>query len=274
MIRVSDLRGSRELTANLVLRELRSRYKRTALGYGWSLLNPLAAVAIYGIVFSVFLKVKPPVGDPSGLDSFVMFLVCGLLPWNFFANCINVSLDSLLANANLIKKVYFPRELLVVAAIGALLVTFLIELLVLLVILLCVGSMVLPWIPVLLVLVLFQTVLVLGVGLSLSVLNVYFRDVKHFMVLALMALFYSVPVVYPVSLVPKESTVLGVEIPVRAIYNLNPLVQMIDCFRAVLYDLRFPDLDSFAYFAVWAVALLFGGLALFGRLDRRLAEEV
>jgi ABC-type polysaccharide/polyol phosphate export permease len=274
VIRVADLRGSRELTANLVLRELRSRYKRTALGYGWSLLNPLAAVAIYGIVFSVFLQVQPPVGDPSGLHSFVLFLVCGLLPWNFFANTVNVSLDSLLANANLIKKVYFPRELLVASAIGALLVTYLIELAVLAVILLVVGSMVLPWLPVLALLVALQTLLVLGVGLALSVLNVYFRDVKHFMVLVLMALFYSVPVVYPVSLVPKESTVLGIDIPVRAIYNLNPLVQMIDCFRAVLYDLRFPDLDALAYFALWAVALLFGGLALFGRLDRRLAEEV
>jgi ABC-type polysaccharide/polyol phosphate export permease len=274
VIRVADLRGSRELTANLVLRELRSRYKRTALGYGWSLLNPLAAVAIYGIVFSVFLQVQPPVGDPSGLHSFVLFLVCGLLPWNFFANTVNVSLDSLLANANLIKKVYFPRELLVASAIGALLVTYLIELAVLAVILLVVGSMVLPWLPVLALLVALQTLLVLGVGLALSVLNVYFRDVKHFMVLVLMALFYSVPVVYPVSLVPKESTVLGIDIPVRAIYNLNPLVQMIDCFRAVLYDLRFPDLDALAYFALWAVALLFGGLALFGRLDRRLAEGV
>lgn len=274
MIRVADVRASRELTTNLVLRELRSRYKRTALGYGWSLLNPLAAVAIYGIVFSVFLKVQPPVGDPSGLDSFVMFLVCGLLPWNFFANTANVSLEALLANANLIKKVYFPRELLVAAAVGALLVTYLIELAVLAVILLAVGSMVLPWLPVLALLVALETLLVLGVGLGLSVLNVYFRDVKHFMALVLMALFYSVPVVYPVSLVPKESTVLGVEVPVRAIYNLNPLVQMIDCFRAVLYDLRFPDLDALAYFAIWAVAVFAGGLALFGRLDRRLAEEV
>jgi len=271
---IAEYRRSRELTTNLVLRELRSRYKRTALGYGWSLLSPLASVAIYGIVFSVFLKVKPPVGDPSGLDSFVLFLVCGLLPWNYFANCANGSLDALLANANLIRKVYFPRELLVFASIGALLVTYLIELAVLCVILLVVGSMVLPWIPVLLVLVAVQAMLVTGVGLALSVLNVYFRDVKHFMVLVLMALFYSVPVVYPVSLVPEERTVGGITIPVRQIYELNPLVRMIECFRAVLYDLRFPPLGSFLYFVLWAVLLFAGGLFLFNRMDRRLAEEV
>lgn len=274
MTTLAEYRRSRELTTNLVLRELRSRYKRTALGYGWSLLSPLASVAIYGIVFSVFLKVQPPVGDPSGLHSFVLFLVCGLLPWNYFANCANGSLDALLANANLIRKVYFPRELLVVAAIGALLVTYWIELAVLCAILLVVGSMVLPWIPVLIVLVAIQAVLVLGVGLALSVLNVYFRDVKHFMVLVLMALFYSVPVVYPITLVPEKKTVGGVTIPVRTIYELNPLVRMIECFRAVLYDLRFPPLGSFLYFLASAVVLFVGGLFLFHRLDRRLAEEV
>jgi ABC-2 type transport system permease protein len=274
MTRLADYRGSRELTSNLVLRELRSRYKRTALGYGWSLLNPIVAVAIYGVVFSVFLKVQPPVGHPSGLHSFVMFLIVGLLPWNFFANSANISLDTLLVNANLIRKVYFPRELLVVAAIGALLVTFGIELAVVCVILVAVGSNVVLWIPMLLVLVALQTALVLGVGLMLSVLNVYFRDVKHFMALALMALFYSVPVVYPVTLVPEHRTVLGVDVPVRTIYQLNPLVRMIECYRAVLYDLRFPPIGTFLYFLAAALGLLAAGLALFARLDRRLAEEV
>lgn len=274
MIRLVEYRDWRELTVNLVLRELRSRYKRTALGYGWSLLNPLAAVAIYGIVFSVFLKVRPPVGDPSGLDSFVIFLVCGLLPWNYFANGVSVSLDALLANANLIRKVYFPRELLVVSAIGALLVTFLIELAVLCAILLAIGSFVLPLIPVLVVLVALQTLLMVGVGLALSILNVYFRDVKHFMTLVLMALFYSVPVVYPVSLVPEHRTVLGIEVAVRALYELNPLVRMIECYRAVLYDLRVPPLGSFLYFAGSAICLLVAGYVVFGLLDRRLAEEV
>ena len=274
MTSLAEYRRSRELAVNLVLRELRSRYKRTALGYGWSLLNPLAAVAIYGVVFAVFLRVAPPVGDPSGLDSFVLFLVCGLLPWNFFANVSNASLDVLLANANLIRKVYFPRELLVTSVTGALLVTYLVELVVLLVILVAVGSMVLPWIPVLLLLVAIQTLMVLGVGLALSVGNVYFRDVKHFMALVLMALFYSVPVVYPISLVPKERTVLGVEVPVRFLYELNPLVRMVECFRAVLYDLRFPPLGTFVYFTVSALVCFAGGLALFRRLDRRLAEDV
>ena len=85
MTRLSDFAGTRELTANLTLRELRGRYKRTFLGWTWSLINPLATLAIYWLVFGFFLKIQPPVGHPSGLNSFALFLVCGLIPWNFFA---------------------------------------------------------------------------------------------------------------------------------------------------------------------------------------------
>ena len=100
----------RDLAVNLTLRELRGRYKRSVLGWTWSLLNPLATVAIYSLVFSFFLKVQPPVGKPSGLKSFALFLLCGLVPWNFFQNGLNMGLGSLVSNGNLIKKVYFPRS--------------------------------------------------------------------------------------------------------------------------------------------------------------------
>src|SRR5713101_8686994 len=128
MVGLSEYAGTRELVLNLTLRELRSKYKKSVLGWTWSLLNPVSAVAIYTLVFSVFLHVDPLTGDPSGLKSFVVFLVCALVPWNFVSGCLIGSLDAIVGNANLIKKVYFPRELLVVSTIGSLLVTFLIEL--------------------------------------------------------------------------------------------------------------------------------------------------
>src|SRR5262245_28068553 len=121
MTRLAEYAEARELTVNLMLRELRGRYKRSALGWTWSLLNPLSTVIVFSIVFAFFLKVKPPVGHPSGLDNFAMFLLCGLLPFNYLSNSMNGSLDALLANSNLIRKVYFPREVLVVSTIGALL---------------------------------------------------------------------------------------------------------------------------------------------------------
>jgi lipopolysaccharide transport system permease protein len=272
MTRLAEYAGARELTINLTLRELRGRYKRSALGWTWSLLNPLSTVIVFSIVFAFFLKIDPPVGHPSGLDSFPMFLLCGLLPFNFLSNGMNGSLDSLLANSNLIRKVYFPREVLVVSTVGALLVTFLVELGVLCVILLVLGNMVLPWLPVLVALVAIQTVFVLGIGLMLSVFNVYFRDVKHFIGIALQALFYSTPIVYPISFVEDAAT--RTSFPLLRVYELNPLVRFVDAYRAVLYDLRFPALSDVLYVSLWAVAMLGLGLFVFKRLDRRLAEEV
>jgi ABC-2 type transport system permease protein len=274
MSALREYAGSRELVLNLTLRELRSKYKKSVLGWTWSLLNPVATVIIYTIVFSVFLKVQPPRGEPSGLQSFLMFLLCALIPWNFVANSLTLGLDCLVGNANLIKKVYFPRELLVASTVGSLVVTFLIELSVLCAILLIVGNMVLPWIPLALVLVVLLTGMMLGIGMILSVTNVYFRDVRHFVNIAIQALFYSAPIVYPITLVPAHHEVMGVNVPVRFIYDLNPLVQFIQGFRAVLYDLRFPPVTSMLYMILWSVGSLFVGLKVFRKLEPRLAEEV
>jgi ABC-2 type transport system permease protein len=133
---------------------------------------------------------------------------------------------------------------------------------------------VLPWIPAVLVLMALLACTVLGVGLILSVTNVYFRDVKHFMSIALQALFYSAPIVYPVTLVPEESTILGVTVPVRFLYELNPLVRFVESFRDVLYNLRLPSLTTTVYLVGWAIGSLVVGLQIFGRLEPRLAEEV
>ena len=274
MSRVSELAERRELLVHLTLRELRSRYKRSVLGWTWSLLNPLASVLIYWLVFSVFLKVEPPMGDPSGLQNFVLYLLCGLVLWNFFSGAVNLSLEAFLGNANLIKKVYFPRELLVVSGVVSLLVSLVIEVGVLCVILLIAGNMVIPWLPVALFQIALMTVFVVGIGLFLSVANVYFRDVKHFVAIAMQALFYSAPIVYPISVVPDDVDFLGREIPIGEIYRLNPLVHFIENFRAVLYDLRFPPLGSTLYLIGWTAASLVLGYRFFIRHDGRLPEEV
>jgi ABC-2 type transport system permease protein len=275
MTRLADYADARELTINLTLRELRGKYKRSVLGWTWSLLNPLSTVLIYSLVFAFFLKIEPPVGDPSGLHNFALFLLCGLLVWNFLSATVNESMGALLGNGNLIKKVYFPREVLIIATVAALVVSFLIELSVLLVILAFFGNAAaFAWIPMLLVLIAIQTVFVLGIGLVLSVANVYFRDLKHLVAILLQALFYTAPIVYPLSLVPKEATVFGWEIPLRTLYELNPVVAFIGCYRNVLYDLRFPPVADLLYIVAWAGVSVTVGLWVFSRLDGRLAEEV
>lgn len=274
MSQVREYVERRELLTNLVLRELRSRYKRSTLGWTWSLLNPLSSVLIYWAVFGVFLKVDPPVGDPSGQDNFVLFLVCALIPWNFFSNGVMQSIESLVVNAGLIRKVYFPRELLVASTVGGLLVTFLIELGVVIVILLIAGNMVLPWIPVVLVLVLLQSLMVLGIGLLLSGANVYFRDVRHFVTLIMPVLFYSTPIVYPITTVPVTWHIGNFDIPLRQIYSYNPLVRLVTAYRDAMYSLRMPSWTTLGYIALWAIGLVLVGQWVFNRLDHRLAEEV
>jgi ABC-type polysaccharide/polyol phosphate export permease len=271
---LSELAGRRELMNNLTLRELRGKYKRSALGWAWSLLNPISMMLIYSLVFGYILRIKVDPGHPSGLQNFSFFLLCGLLSWNFLSNGMTASMVSLLGNANLIKKVYFPREILPAAAVAAAGVTFLIEFSVLAVALLIFGNMVLPWLPLVLLLIALQGMFVLGVGLALSILNVYFRDVQHLVAIALQVWFYASPIVYPITLVPEHQPIWGHSVPLRAIYELNPMVRFIEAYRNVLYDLRFPSAGTLLYIVVSSVVSLAIGVWVFRRFDPRLAEEL
>jgi ABC-type polysaccharide/polyol phosphate export permease len=271
MQKLSEFVSSRELFYNLTLRELRSKYKRTVLGWTWSLLNPLTSMVIYTLVFGVFLKVDPDPGVPSGMDNFTMFLLCGLLPYNFISNGLNGGMGTLIGNGNLVKKVYFPREILVAASTASWVVSFLIELSVLVVALAFFGNIVILWIPVALLLVGLETVFVLGLALMLAAAAVYFRDLQHLLGLLLQVWFYTAPIVYPMHLIQDELGEGGWKIQ---LYNLNPLTRFVEAFRDVFYDMRFPPLDYLAYlFAVSFVALYFG-LVVFGRLQGRMAEEL
>ncbi len=277
MTSLSALADSRELLANLTARELRGKYKRSTLGWAWSLLNPLVLAGMFTVVFSLIFRAPAPVGHPSGLKVFPLFLLIGLLPWNFVSNGINGAIDSLTSNANLVKKVYFPREVLVGASVLSWLVSLGIEVGVLVLALLVAGNMVLPWLPVLVVLLVLQTVFVVGVGLALSVLNVYFRDVQHFVALFLQLWFYATPIVYPLSFVQSfverhHAQLHGV--PVLALYHLNPMVGFVESYRRVLYDLRWPAFGDLAYITVASVGMLLVGALLFRRFEPRLAEEL
>lgn len=274
MSSLKELADSRELLGNLVSRELRGKYKRSFLGWSWSLVNPLALAAIYTVVFVVIFKAPSPEGDPSGLKAFPLFLLTGLLPWSFLSNTITGATGALTGNANLVNKVYFPREILVGSSTFSWVVSLLIELLVLCVVLLGFGSNVLPWIPVLLVLVALQTVFVLGVGLALSVLNVYFRDVQHFMAILLQVWFYATPVIYPITFVQSYVDRHDPSFPVMLLYKANPMVAFVESYHRVLYDLRFPRAEDFAWAVVASLLSLFIGWAVFKKFEPRLAEEL
>ena len=274
MTSLAELSGSRELMLSLTRRELRGKFKRSLLGWSWSLVNPLATMVIFTVVFGVFLRVTTPAGSPSGLSNFALFLLCGLLPWNFLANGSNGSMGALVNNSNLIKKVYFPREVLVGAIIASSGVAFLIEMAVLTVALLVVGNFVLPWLIPALGLAVIQAVFVTGIGLMLSVVNVYFRDLQHLVGIGLQFWFYSTPIVYPLEVVPQRAELLGVDVPVRMLYELNPMVRFVEAYRDCLYHLRFPPLADTIYLIAVSVVVLSLGLFVFRRLEPKLAEEL
>ena len=272
MSKLSEITASRELIVNLTLRELRSRYKRSVLGWAWSMLNPLATVAIYTVVFKYFFKAVPPVGRPSGLKNFSIYLFCGLTAWNFFNASIIGAMGTLVGNAGLIKKVYFPRESLVFATVASNVVSFLIELGVACIILLFLGNNVLPWIPVVLLLVALEMIFVVGLGLMVSVANAYFRDMQYLIgSILLQVLFYLTPIVYDAKLAYDATNGHAV---LRRMYTANPTVQFIESFHRVLYDLRWPTASNLVYLVVVSFSSLVVGLWVFNRFDGNLAEEL
>jgi ABC-type polysaccharide/polyol phosphate export permease len=272
---LADLSQSRDLLVNLTLRELRGKYKRSVLGWTWSLVNPIAQVAIFSLVFGVLLKIQIPDGHPSGLHSFPVFLFCGVLPFNFLSNGLNGGMFTLLGNAGLIKKVYFRREILIVSTVMSFVVTFAIELAVLMVFIMALGSFVLPWLPMVVLLLVLLTLYTIGIGLLFSVLNVYFRDMQYLVAIGLQLWFYATPIIYPLSRVPGTKTYGSHTIPIRAIYTIiNPMVSFVECFRAVLYDRRWPPMNMLGYAALWAVVMLWIGAVVFRHFEPRLAEEL
>lgn len=272
---VREIVDARELLGNLTRRELRGKYKGTALGWGWSLVNPLATTLIFTAVFAVIMKIEPPVGV-DGLHNYALFLLCGLLTWNFLSGAISSGMGVLTGNANLIKKTYFPRRLLVVANIVAGFVTYAIEMVVLAVVFLVFGVNVLPWIPGVVVIMALTAVLALGLSLLLSVVNVYFRDAAHFVAIGLQIWFYVSPIIYPISLVEgtRGSEGWAGRLRIADIYQANPVVGVVESIRDMWYHGVFPDVATLGYVLVVSLVVLLIGNAVFTRLEVRLGEEL
>lgn len=275
---LKDFLSARELLVNLTLREVKGKYKRTIFGQLWSLANPLAAMLIYTFIFSFVFQLPPQIGDPSGISVYALWLLCGLLPWLFFAGVVTSGASSLVANAGLIQKVYFPRVVLPLAQVGAVGFNWLFEMAVLAIALSVVGSFVLPWIPLVLVVMVLLAIFAAGVALLLAVANVYFRDTEHLLGIVLQIGMYLTPIIYPISLVATQSDklggLLGTPVTLLDLYRLNPMERFVEVFRSMLYDNAFPEWGDLLYVTVWAFGILSVGLWVFARKERGLAEAL
>lgn len=260
---------SRELLWNLTLRELRTKYRRSLLGWAWSMLNPLATVAIYGFVFGVLFESTAPRGDPSGLTGFGYFLLCALLPWNFFALITNLGMSAISVNAGLVRRVAFPREVLVFSNVLHACVQFAIELGLLAVVLLIAGSPILPWLPAVIVTSVLLAIFSSGFALALSTLSVFFRDIKYLWTIFIQVWFFLTPVVYSPTLVDDR-------VPdwASAILELNPMAAFVTAYRNFLYDAAMPSPANIVDMIAAAALSIVLGWAVFIRMGRRLPEEV
>lgn len=270
-----DLRGSKELIRNLTMREIKGKYKRTALGQLWSLANPLALMVVYGFVFAIVIRVQPSPGDPSGLNLFVLWLMCALLPWIFFSSTVTGAMNAIVGNENLIKKVYFPRSILIFSNTLAALYQHAWELLILVIIILLLGNNILLFIPLLIITTLLLALFATGIGMLFAIANVYFRDVQHFVSILFQLWFYASPIVYPKELVAEQSENFGPllgSIHAIDLYNLNPFVHFAEVFRNLLYDGRFPDWSTFGLVAAGSIAVFFIGWKVFDSHQDHLAE--
>lgn len=265
---LGDLYRYRNAIVQLTLRELKARYKNTVLGFFWSLLNPIGMMLVFTAVFTVFLP-------NNQLEKYPLFVLCGLLPWNFLSAGVMTGVSSVTANASLVTKVYFPREVLPIATVLANLVNFLLSLLVLFAFLIVFQSHISPWIWLLPVVIILHTAFILGLSLILSTLNVFYRDTLMVLDVVMLAWFFLTPVVYALEMLPKQHTILGVTIDVqRWMYILNPMASIIGTYRDLLYWGYRTDLDFFVRTALTAFAILWFGYWFFRKYSHRFGEEV
>jgi lipopolysaccharide transport system permease protein len=275
MQRAEEIWRYRELIRNLVLRDLRTRYKGSALGYLWTQLAPLGTMLVFVLVFSLIL--------PAGVALFPVFIIVALLPWNFTAEAVTGGTRSVLDNAALVKKVYFPREVLPLVSVFSSLVNYLLSLpmmflVIALVQLFSLGSLNLSWtISYLPVLLIIQTIMLAGLALLLSALAVFLRDIVHLVGIVVNIWFFLTPIIYPLSTFSDERIA-------RLVRWLNPMASLVEFYREILYGNPvpvgliptpgIPALSSVLRVSVTAIILLVAGYWVFQRSSARFGEEI
>lgn len=257
MKRLKEIYSYREVVRNFVARDLKTRYKGSALGFLWSFLNPLLNLAVLAIVFSFVIR--------AGVEHFPIFLLIGILSWQFLASSLIQSSRSIIDNGGLIKKIYLAREIFPISVVIGNLIQLLFSLLVLIILL--VFFQILPnilWLlfPVLLIL---QMLFVLGIALILASLSVFFRDVPILVESLLPVWYFATPIFYPISLIPGKFA---------KFYLLNPMASFLTAYRNIILENVFPGKEVLLVIFISTFGLLFLGMYLFGKLEGKFAEEI
>lgn len=255
---IKELYAYREMIVSLVRKDLRGRYKGSVLGFLWTFINPLFQLVVYTLVFSYILK--------SNIDKYYLYLFVALIPWIFFSASITGGAASVVAQKDLVKKIYFPRQVIPISYVTSCFVNMLLCFIVIFVVVLFSGIRLsiagLLCLPVVMVV---EYLLALGMALLCSAVTVYFKDLEHILGIISMAWMYLTPIMYDKSIVPERF------LPA---FNLNPMTHIIDCYRAVLYYGQVPELRSLLSSFVLGLVFLAVGWIVFDRMQRHFAEEL
>lgn len=255
----------RELLWNITLREFTVRYRQTFLGAAWAVLPPLSLTLVF--MFVSFLRPLPSDGKP-----YLIFGFGGMMQWTFFATSLTMAIPSLVANSNLVKKIYFPREVLPISTLLVTLVDFCISFCVLVALILYYKyhvGIVIPftaWLLFIPVIVVVQVILTLGISFFFSAVNVRYRDVKYAVPLVLQLWMFASPIIYSASAVKEKSELL------YKFYMLNPMAPIVTSYRTVLLDGKPPDFGYLGIAAAVSVAICVAAYVYFKHVDSRFAD--
>lgn len=262
----------RELVWNLVKRDLKVRYRNSLLGVFWSLFNPLLMMVVFTVVFTVMTPY-------SDVQKFPVFVLCAILPWNFFSSSVIGSIRSIVDNAPLVNKVYFPREILPISVVLANLVNFLIALIVLFALIMAFQIPIRPWALLLPAVVMVQLIFTIGFSMIMATANVFYRDTQVIMEVLMLAWFFVTPIFYSVKILPRSYEIWGLAFDVsRWVRILNPMASIIANYRTILYGAgnggAMPEPYFFLRTLLTSLVVLAIGALIFYRYSRTFGEEV
>lgn len=246
------------MVGGLVRRELRGRYKGSLAGFLWNYINPLCQILVYIFVFGVIFS--------SPLDRFYVYLIVGIMPWNMFSSAIIQASGCIFAQADMVKKIYFPREVLVIAVTTSQLVNFLISYLIAFAVIIVTGAginfKILLYLP---LIIIIQYIMTLGISLILAAVDVYFRDMEYITGVVTMIWIWVTPIMYALENVPGNLAV---------ILSLNPMTHVIRTYQNILYYKVAPTGKALLILAVFAIIMLVIGEYVFIHLEKHFAEEL
>ena len=270
MKNLKELYDYRQMIFSLVKKDLRGRYKGSALGFLWTFLNPLLQLVVYSIVFSTIFR--------NNIEKFYLDLFIGLLPWMFFSSSLTVGSVSVISSKDMVKKIYFPREVLPIAYVTSSFVNMLLCFLVVFIVMIIGGidpNSTFHWTALLYlpIVMIVEYVLALGFAMLASALTVYFRDLEHILGIITMAWMYATPILYDVSMIQNILVEKGMG-NLMHLYMLNPMTPIIVAYHQILYYGQAPDMSTLLSAVVLGLFFLILGYLVFRKLQRGFAEEL